>query len=319
MVRVDRTDRFETGVDVLFEKPTMIEVRLNEWSLRDANPNVPWRPDEIAEDAFDCWRAGASIVHFHVRNEDGSPAHNVELYGETIKKIRKRCDILINPTMAGVVTPDPIERIAPLLALCANPETRPDFGPLDMGSTNLDVYSEDNKQFTTDSKTYVNTVRTLRYLAKQIQSLGLKENMFAWTVPCLRTIDAFIDADYIRDDPAMVCIVLTEGGIQGGHPGNLAGLESMLSFMPDRDVHWSVCCREGNLFAVADSALSKGGHISIGLGDYSYKELGAPTNAELVRRIGDLAEKNGRTVATVDETRKMLNLRDRTIEINETA
>lgn len=299
------------------EKPTMIEVRLNEWSLRDANPNVPWRPNEIADDAFECWQAGASIVHFHVRNENGSPAHDVELYGETIREIRKRCDILINPTMAGVVTPDPAERIKPLLTLCADPETRPDFGPLDMGSTNLDVYSEKSKRFTTDSKTYVNTVRTLRYLAEQVQSLGLKENMFAWTVPCLRTMEAFIDAGYILDDPAMVCIVLTEGGIQGGHPGNLAGLESMLSFMPQRNVHWSVCCREGNLFTVADSVLNKGGHIAIGLGDYSYKELGSPTNSELVRRIRNLAEQNGRTVATVQQTRDILNMRDRMVKKDE--
>jgi len=289
-------------------KPAIVEVRLNEWSLREKNPHVPWSPEEIADDAHACWRAGASIVHFHVRSPDGSPAHDVELYGRAIRAIRERCDVLIHPTMAGVVTPDPAERIQPLVALCADPATRPDFAPLDMGSTNLDMYLADEKRFATEAKTYVNSVRTLRYLAEHVQELGLKELMCAWTVPCLRTIDAFVDAGYIRDDPALVCLVLTEGGIQGGHPGTVEGLESLLRFMPGRRIEWSVCCREGNLFPVARAALGRGGHVSTGLGDYAYAEAGAPSNAGLVRRVRELAERCGRGLATVAQTRELLGM-----------
>lgn len=289
-------------------KPVIVEVRLNEWSLREKNPHVPWSPEEIADDAFDCWAAGASIVHFHVRSPDGSPAHDVELYGRAIRAIRERCDILIHPTMAGVVTPDPAIRIQPLVTLCADPATRPDFAPLDMGSTNLDMYLRDEKRFTTDTKTYVNSVRTLRYLAEHVQKLELKELMCAWTVPCLRTIDAFIDAGYIRDDPALVCVVLSEGGIQGGHPGTVEGLDSMLQFMPKRRIEWSVCCREGDLFPVAKAALARGGHISTGLGDYAYAEAGAPSNAGLVRRVCELAASAGRPITSVAQTRELLRM-----------
>jgi 3-keto-5-aminohexanoate cleavage enzyme len=294
-------------------KPAIIEVRLNEWSLREHNPHVPWSPEEIADDAYACWKAGASIVHFHVRALDGSPAHDLDLYGRAIRAIRERCDVMIHPTMAGVVTPDPAVRIQPLITLCEDPATRPDFAPLDMGSTNLDVYLSAEKRFTTEAKTYVNSVGTLRYLAEHVQALQLKELMCVWTVPCLRTIDAFIDAGYIRDDPALLCLVLTEGGIQGGHPGTIDGLESLLRFMPERRIEWSVCCREGNLFPVAEAALQRGGHVSIGLGDYAYAEIGAPSNTQLVEQVRALAEKSGRAVASVAQTRQMLGMSSKPI------
>ncbi|NYT24009.1 3-keto-5-aminohexanoate cleavage protein [Alcaligenaceae bacterium] len=290
------------------EKPLLIEARLNEWSLRERNPHVPWTPEEIADDAYACWQAGASIVHFHVRNPDGSPAHDVELYARVMRAIRERCDVLIHPTIAGVVTPDPAARIAPLARMCEDSSSCPDFAPLDMGSTNLDAYDAATRSFSTEQKTYVNSIATLRYLAGHVQRMGLKELMCAWTVPCLRTVDAFVHAGWIRDDPALVCVVLTEGGIQGGHPGTPEGLLSMLQFMPQRNIEWSVCCREGNLFNVAGLALERGGHLSIGLGDYAYAELGAPANAELVRRAAELGASFGRPAASVDQVRTLLGL-----------
>ena len=92
------------------DRPVIVEVRLNELATRERNPNVPWTPEEIAVDAYACWEAGASIVHFHVRNPDGSPAHAAELYGRAVEAIRKRCDVLIHPTLAGGQTPDPDAR-----------------------------------------------------------------------------------------------------------------------------------------------------------------------------------------------------------------
>ncbi|GAP38063.1 3-keto-5-aminohexanoate cleavage protein [Piscinibacter sakaiensis] len=289
-------------------KPLVIEARLNEWALRDDNPHVPWTPREIAEDALACWRAGASIVHFHVRQPDGAPAHEVALYAEAIREIRSRCDILIHPTLAGVVTPEAQARLAPLLALCADPATRPDFAPLDMGSTNLDVYLPAQRRFRTDAKTYVNTVGTLRRLAGEVQRLGLKELLCIWTVPCLRTVEAFVDAGWIADDPAFCCLVLTEGGILGGHPGSVAGLDSLLQFLPARRIEWSVCCREGDLLPVAEAAIARGGHVSVGLGDHAYAALGRPTNAQLVARVAALGRAQGREPARVAEVRALLRL-----------
>jgi 3-keto-5-aminohexanoate cleavage enzyme len=288
-------------------RPLVVEARLNEWALRDRNPHVPWTVEEIARDAEACWRAGASIVHFHVRRDDGSPAHEPELYARAIRLIRERCDILIHPTIAGVVTPGTPERLAPLRALAADPSTRPDLVPLDMGSTNLDVFDPAAKRFRTLDKVYANSIRALRQTAEVVHAHAMGPLLVAWTVPCLRTIDAFIEAGWLRE-PVLVCIALTEGGIVGGHPGTVEGLDAMLRFMPaGRAIEWSVCCREGDLTEVARHAIGLGGHVSIGLGDYPYEALGRPTNAELVARVAEMGERAGRPAASVAQARALLD------------
>src|SRR3546814_20549531 len=70
------------------------EARVNEYMARDVNPNVPFTPDEIAEAAAACREAGASILHYHARNADGSPNHDPDAYLETIAKHRAATDIL---------------------------------------------------------------------------------------------------------------------------------------------------------------------------------------------------------------------------------
>ena len=287
-------------------KPVIVEVRLNELSTRRRNVNVPWTPQEIAADAQACWEAGASIVHFHVRNPDGSPAHDAQLYGRAVEAIRERCDVLVHPTLAGGQTPDPDARLAPLKYLCAQPATRPDFVPIDMGSTNLDAFDAASHTYLTEHRVYANSIATLRHFTGFVREQRLKPMLCAWTVPCLRTIGAFMDAGWL-DQPALVCIVLTEGGMMGGHPGTLEGLDAMVRFLPvGRGLEWSVCIREGNLFPLAGAIIARGGHLSIGIGDYPYNELGSPTNARLVRLLADEAALQGRALATVAQTRRML-------------
>ena len=62
----------------------------------------------------------------------------------------------------------------------------------------------------------------------------------------------------------------------------------------------------GNLFALAGSIIAQGGHISIGLGDYTYRELGMPTNAEIVTRIAEMARELGREVASPEDAKRIL-------------
>ncbi len=77
----------------------IIEVRVNEYAMRDANPKVPWTPEEIGRDARAAQDAGASVVHFHARRPDGAPAHGIDDYAAAIRAIRANSDLLINPTL----------------------------------------------------------------------------------------------------------------------------------------------------------------------------------------------------------------------------
>src|SRR5690242_14409387 len=87
------------GETAIMKTKMILEARINEYAMRDENPHVPWTADEIAESAARCREAGASIVHFHGRNPDGSPLHGIEPYAEIIRKIRSKCDVLIHPTL----------------------------------------------------------------------------------------------------------------------------------------------------------------------------------------------------------------------------
>jgi uncharacterized protein (DUF849 family) len=74
----------------------IIQVRVNEGQMRNANPHVPYSPEEIANQVIECWHAGASVVHYHAREpESGKPSTNPALYAEVVRRVKKDCDIII--------------------------------------------------------------------------------------------------------------------------------------------------------------------------------------------------------------------------------
>ena len=102
-------------------KKLIIEARVNEYMPRDINPNVPFTPAEIGEEAAKAREAGASIVHFHARKPDGSPAHDTETYAATIRAIRARCDALVNPTLGQVTKGGEAERLSHIEEMVKDP------------------------------------------------------------------------------------------------------------------------------------------------------------------------------------------------------
>lgn len=275
--------------------------------MRDANPNVPWTADEIARDAVACREAGASIVHFHARNQDGSPSHDPAEYAAAVRLIRQGCDVLVHPTLGFVTVAGDAERIGPLKSLMQAAETLPDFAPVDMGSMNIDTYDPATNAFRSKNKVYANSIETLEFFCRELARGGVKPALVVWSIPNLRTVDAFMNMGIIKG-PAFVTFILSATYI-GAHPATLAGLEAHLMFMPpDKDIHWSVLCKGASLLPAAAVAIERGGHVSIGLGDYGYPELGTPTNADLVREIAKMAAAAGRTLATPAEARAILGM-----------
>ena len=292
-----------------FGKKVIIEARVNEYMPRDVNPNVPFTPDEIAEAAAACREAGAAICHYHARNADGSPNHAPETYVDTIRKIRAATDILVHPTLGQVTLKSSDEaRLRHIVEASKTPELKPDFAPIDIGSTNVDVYDAAARKLRTDDLAYINTPRTCAYFAGRMRELGVKPVAVAWTVPFTRMFAAFMEMGLI-DEPAYLLFALSDSGYLGGHPGTIRGLMSHLDFLPEGfRYEWSVNNKVGNLFGPAALAMEMGGHVAIGLGDYPYPELGTPTNAELVKRVVQMAEAFGREPATPAETRGMLGM-----------
>jgi uncharacterized protein (DUF849 family) len=291
----------------------IIEVRVNEFMMRDqGNPNVPYSPAEIAADATTCRAAGASIMHFHARKPDGSPEHDAATYADTVRRVREKSDILVHPTLGYVTNDGAAEgRLDHILAMARDPETGPHFAPMDMGSLNVDRYNEQARRFETVDLIYRNSTRTLTYFGEQIRGAGLKPYLVSWNIGFTRYISAFMDMGLL-DPPAFICFCLTDNTWLGGHPGTLRGLQAHIDFLPaDKRCEWTVVNFGGNLFSLAGAIIAQGGHVSIGLGDYTYPELGTPTNAELVGRVAQLSRELGREVATPAEAKSILAMTGR--------
>ena len=288
----------------------IIEARVNEYMMREqGNSNVPYTPAEIAADAVACRNAGASILHFHARKPNGEPEHGADSYADTVRRIRQSSDILVHPTLGYATLDKPAEeRLAHILEMAKDPATGPHIAPLDTGSVNVDRYNAQARRFETTNMIYKNSTETLMYFAENIRKAGLKPYAVSWTVGFTRYVSAFMDMGLI-DEPALLCFCLTDTTFLGGHPGTLKGLQAHLDFLPEgKRVEWTVVNFGGNLFALAGTIISLGGHISIGLGDYTYNELGQPTNAEIVKRIVEIARELGREVATPDEAKQILGM-----------
>lgn len=287
----------------------VIEARVNEYANRALNPHVPYLPDEIARDAAECREAGAAILHFHGRAADGVPDHRFEVYRDTILATRSVTDVLIHPTL-GYVTLDASaeQRIANILRLADDPATKPEFAPMDMGSTNVDWYDPAERRYTTKGLIYRNGTDTLEHFARAIHSRAMTPYLVAWNVGFTRQIGAFLDMGLLHG-PAYVCFCLTDGVMLAGHPGTPEGLDAHTRFLPRKHaIEWTACNFNGDLLKLTEKIIAEGGHISIGLGDYPYAEYGRPTNAELIRRVAEQARSLGRDVATPEEARAILGV-----------
>ncbi|MEO1120795.1 MAG: 3-keto-5-aminohexanoate cleavage protein [Pseudomonadota bacterium] len=287
----------------------IIEARVNELAPRDENPNVPFLPAEIASDAAACYRAGASIVHFHGRTAEGAPDNSPEHYLSTIRQIREACPILIHPSLGYVANDaDAATRFSAVETAMADAATHVDFAPMDTGSVNVDWWDPKAKRYTTQDLIYKNSTETLLHFASRIRHHRLKPYLVSWNVSFTRQIDAFLQMGVI-DEPAYVCFCLTDGIMLSGHPGTEAGLDAHLAFLPkERRFVWTVVNYKGDLFRLTEKIIRAGGHISIGTGDYPYSDMGQPTNADLIARVAEQARALGREPATVEDTRKILQL-----------
>ena len=290
-------------------KKMILEARINEYAMRDENPNVPWTPHEIAESAARCREAGASIVHFHARKPDGSPEHSVEVYADIIRKLRAKSDILIHPTLGWFSNDeDPAGRTKCVTTLAKDPATKPDFAPIDTGTINLDQYDPSTKSFSHAERVYKNRTDTLELYAREFRVAGIKPVLVCWSVGFVRRAAALIEMGLI-DEPAYFLLNMTDGPYITGHPGTPAGLEAHLRFLPkNRRLEWASNVVGGDLLKLTAMSAERGGHIAPGIGDYAYRELGCPTNEQVVGMAAAGARKAGREIASVEDTRELLGL-----------
>jgi 3-keto-5-aminohexanoate cleavage enzyme len=285
----------------------IIEARINEITKRTANPNIPYTAEEIITDVLACAEAGASIVHFHARTPEGGESNDPAIYREVITAVRAKSDVLIHTTLGQFDSTDAALRTAHVAEL-ARTGAKPDIAPLDMGSFNVDIFDPKTRDFVSGSSfIYTNPTDNLRGMAEQLRGFGIKPQAVPWSVPSGRLMQAFLDAGLL-ETPAFAGFILTGETILAAHPTSLKGIQAYVDLCTDNRVEWSMMSYCANLLPFVPDIARMGGHVSIGLGDYPYPELGEPTNADVIRAVVEATRGTGRKVATAAETREILRI-----------
>ena len=290
------------------KRKLVITVHLN-GPTRDANPHLAYSPAEIAQQSIECWRHGASVVHYHACDPaTGAPATDTALFAETQRRIKQECDIITFPTL-GALTAHPEGRLAHIVELAKDPATKPDCIPVDVVTTNLDAYDAGRKAFTSLDRVYSNTTRTLIDIAERARAIGVTPVPMFWNVASVRVTQKLAEMGVFKQPMFCEASVYGEPYLGFGHPPTIKGLDALLDFIPpEADWRWTVSVIGANAFALLADAMERGGDVAIGLHDYPYPELGFPTNAELIARVADLARAMGREVATAAEAREILEI-----------
>ena len=270
------------------------------------NPAVPVTPEQIAVSAIDAAKAGAAIVHIHVRDpRTGLPSMEGALYAEVVDRIRSSgTDVVINLTTGpggrfspgtddpmkpgpGTTLRTPRQRVQHVLDL------RPEICSLDMGSMNM------------GPNVFVNTPPILEAMAIDIREAGVTPELEVFETGHLLLAKRMIETGHIKP-PGMFQICL---GIAWGQPATSEAMTYMRNLLPTGSP-WFAFGISLHQFPMAAQAVLLGGNVRVGLEDNLYLERGklTPSNAALVAKAVKIIELLGSSVATPAEARQILGL-----------
>ena len=292
------------------DKPVIITCALTGGAkFNPKQPYVPVTPEEIANSAIASARAGAAVVHIHVRNpETAASSQDVALYKEVVDRIREvDCDLILNVTAGGYARflPDPVDEsralpgttVAPVAVRVRHIEqTLPDICSLDVTTANQ---GDGDTEFV-----YLNTTRTLRAMAKRFQELGVKPELEVFQAGDIIFAKKLIEEGLI-DAPAMFQFVL---GIQWGAPADPETVLYMRNMLPE-GANWTAFGISRSQMPMVATAVLLGGNVRVGLEDNLYLKRGVfARNEELVAQAAGIIESLGRRIATPMEARETLKL-----------
>lgn len=256
---------------------------------KNDNPYVPYTVDEMVREAYLAYRAGASIIHLHVRKDDGTPTQSQRRYAQVMKAIQKKCpDVIIQPSTGGAVGMSRDERLKPT-------QLRPEMCTLDCGTLNFG-----------GDAIFVNTENDIKYFAEKIYSHHIFPELECFEKGHVDMVLRLHKKGFIKD-PMHFSFVL---GVNGGMSGEERDVKFLHESIPSQCT-FSVAGIGKYEFSLAEYAIKHGGHVRVGLEDNLYLEKGvlAKGNVELVEKVVNMAKAHGRAIATPDEARSILGIR----------
>ena len=255
---------------------------------KEMNPAVPYTVEEIGREAYAAYQAGASIIHLHVREDDGTPTQSKDRFALCINEIKRLCpDVIIQPSTGGAVGMSNEERLQPV-------ELLPELATLDCGTCNFG-----------GDDIFVNTENTIKVFGETMIRLGIKPEVEVFDKGMIDMAIRMNKQGYIKS-PMHFNFVM---GVNGGISAEPRDVVFMAESIPSGS-SFTVSGIGRSAFSMAALSIMMGGHVRVGFEDNVYLSKGvlAKSNGELVEKVVRLAKELGREVATPQEARAILGI-----------
>ena len=272
----------------------------------EQTPYLPITPEEITNACLEAVRAGAAIVHIHVRHSDGRPSMELKHYREVVERLRAADeDVIINLTTGPGQRFIPSED-EPSVAAPGTTLMRPELRVEHIRELRPEICSLDFNTMYSGSSVVINTPRNLAIMAEIIRDSGVLPELEVFDSGDIQLANHFIQDGRI-DMPALFQIVL---GVRYGAIATPETLLYMKSLLP-AEANWAAFGVGRFNFPMLAQAWLLGGDVRVGLEDNIYLEKGvlAQSNAVLVEKAVRIVRELGGKIATAGEAREILGLK----------
>jgi len=258
------------------------------WPSKKDNPNIPLTPEEIAEDVYSCYKAGAAIAHLHMRDDEGKGSMSKEKFEKTVSLIKEKCDIILNLTTSGALDATNETRQAHLKSL------RPELASYDCGTMNW-----------MHQTIFENHPKFLEELGMTMQEYEIKPEVEIFDAGMVYNSLHYLKKGILKA-PVHYQFVL---GAPGGIASTVENLVFLKSLIPEGST-WSAFGIGKTHIPILLSTIALGGHIRVGMEDNIYFGPGelAKSNAQFVKRAADIITASSNQVATVEDAKEILSL-----------
>ena len=266
------------------------------WPKKENNPNVPMTPQEIADDVYACWKAGAAVAHLHMRDDEGHGTMDTAKFEETVNLIHTKypdCDIVLNLTTSGDIHADDEIRVAHVKKL------KPEMASYDCGSMNW-----------LNSGLFLNTPKFLTDCGLLFQELGVKPEIEAFDPGMIGNAAYYIKKGVLKTPVHFQFCMGCANGIAGSMKNLIFMKETADELVGKGNYTWSCFGVGHSAMEMLYGAVALGGNIRVGMEDnvmYAKGQL-AESNVQFIERAVRVIKEYGKEVATPDEARQILGL-----------
>lgn len=260
--------------------------------FKSMTPHVPEQPEEIAQDAYECFNEGASVVHIHARDKAGQPTGAREVFEDIHERIRRKCNIILQDSTGSGGNVSIEERVKCL-------EARPEMASLNMGSLMRQTGPHAGVPFS-------NLTKDIEAWAQKMKELNIKPEMECYSPSMYTDVKNLIEKGLVKKP--YYCNMVLGMKYQGAVDATPEYLMFMQQMLPE-DTLFNVSAVGTAQLPITTMAMVLGGAVRVGLEDNIFYRRGElATNVQLVARAVRIARELNLEPATPDEARQILGI-----------